>query len=133
MAKYGMSMCVLGMAEEFKDDGISVNALWPRTAIATAAIELIAGAESNRYTRKVDIMADAAYAILCKDPRQSTGNFYIDDEVLQEEGITDFVQYACAPENADKLMPDFFLDDIEDVTNKAGWGVREGVVTKSKL
>lgn len=133
MAKYGMSMCVLGMAEEFKDHGIGVNALWPRTAISTAAMDLIAGPESNRYTRNVDIMADAAYAVLCMQPRQSTGNFFIDDEVLRKEGITDFVQYASVPENADTLMPDFFLDDAVEVADKTGWGVRGGVVTNSKL
>lgn len=98
------------MAEEFKEQGIGVNALWPRTAIATAAIELIGGKESCDYSRTVDIMADAAYAVLCKDPKLDTGNFFIDDEVLKEAGITDFVQYACVRENADRLMPDFFLD-----------------------
>lgn len=133
MAKYGMSMCVLGMAEEFKGKGIGVNALWPQTAIATAAIELIAGSDSNNYTRKVDIMADAAYAVLSTDPRKTTGNFFIDEKVLKEQGITDFVQYACAPENADNLMPDFFLDDVEQLKEETGWGVTDGVVTKSKL
>lgn len=110
MAKYGMSMCVLGMAEEFRDRGVGVNALWPQTAIATAAMEMLAGDESSTYSRKVDIMADAAYAILCRDPRLTTGNFFIDEKVVQEEGITDLKQYACYPENADNLMPDFFLE-----------------------
>lgn len=132
MAKYGMSMCVLGMADEYRDQQIGVNALWPRTAIATAAIELIAGAESNKYTRKVDIMADAAYAVLCKDPRQLTGQFLIDENVLREAGVVDFVPYACVPENADHLMPDFFLDDVTEMEQRTGWGVRDGTVT-SKL
>lgn len=110
MAKYGMSMCVLGMHREFKDDGIAVNALWPRTAILTAAIEMLSGPESAKHSRKPEIIADAAYAILTKDSRKVTGNFFIDDEVLVSEGITDLKQYACFPENADNLMPDFFLD-----------------------
>lgn len=110
MAKYGMSMCVLGMAREFKDKNIAVNALWPRTAILTAAIEMLTGPESNQFSRKPEIMADAAYAVLIKEPRDCTGNFLIDDEVLSKEGITDIAQYACVPENADKLMADFFLD-----------------------
>lgn len=110
MAKYGMSMCVLGMSEEFREQGVGVNALWPQTAIATAAMEMLAGDESATYSRKVDIMADAAYAILCRDPRLTTGNFFIDEKVVQEEGIRDLKQYACFPENADNLMPDFFLE-----------------------
>jgi putative sterol carrier protein len=110
MAKYGMSMCVLGMAEEFKGDKIGVNALWPRTAIHTAAMDMLAGAESANYSRKPEIMADAAYEILCRDPTTATGNFFIDDEVLKAAGVTDMTQYACVPANVDKLMPDFFLD-----------------------
>lgn len=110
MAKYGMSMCVLGMANEFKNDNIAVNALWPRTAIFTAAMEMLTGKESDQFSRKPEIMSDAAYAVLCKEPKNCTGNFLIDDEVLQAAGITDLKQYACVPENADKLMPDFFLD-----------------------
>lgn len=105
-----MSMCVLGMAREFKDQNIGVNALWPRTAILTAAIEMLTGPESNQFSRKPEIMADAAYAILIKEPRNCSGNFFIDDEVLTKEGVTDIKQYACIPENADKLMTDFFLD-----------------------
>lgn len=132
MAKYGMSMCVLGMADEFRDDNIGVNALWPRTAIATAAIELIGGKESSAYSRTPEIMADAAYSILCKDPGTSTGNFFIDDEILREAGITDLTQYACVPENADRLMPDFFLD-WDESTQAQGWGIKDGNVTKSKL
>ncbi|XP_058813525.1 hydroxysteroid dehydrogenase-like protein 2 isoform X2 [Topomyia yanbarensis] len=110
MAKYGMSMCVLGMARELKGDNIAVNALWPRTAIYTAAMEMLTGKESDQFSRKPEIMSDAAYAILCKEPKNVSGNFFIDDEVLKAEGITDMKQYACVPENADKLMPDFFLD-----------------------
>lgn len=111
MAKYGMSMCVLGMAEEFKTKGVSVNALWPKTAIHTAAIEMLTGPESSQFSRKPEIMADAAYEILSKDPRSTkTGQFYIDEEVLNAAGITDMKQYACNPENAHNLLPDFFLD-----------------------
>lgn len=112
MAKYGMSMCVLGMAEEFKPLNIGVNALWPQTAIHTAAMEMLAGSDSDQYSRKPEIMADAAYAILIKEPRTATGNFYIDERILTDAGITDLKQYACHPENHDKLMADFFLDDV---------------------
>jgi citronellol/citronellal dehydrogenase len=109
MAKYGMSMCVLGMAEEFKPLGIAVNALWPRTAIATAAMDMIGGGpDIRRQCRTVDIMADAAHAILVKDARACTGNFFIDDEVLRGEGVTDFAPYAIDP--TAELLPDFFLD-----------------------
>lgn len=110
MAKYGMSMCVLGMAREFKEYNIGVNALWPQTAIHTAAIEMLTGPDSNQFSRKPDIMADAAYAILSKEPSQCTGNFFIDEKVLQEAGISDMKQYACVPENSENLMADFFLD-----------------------
>jgi citronellol/citronellal dehydrogenase len=108
MAKYGMSMCVLGMAEELKPAGIGVNALWPRTVIATAALKLIPMA-NPALGRKPDIMADAAYAVLTRDARQTTGNFFIDDEVLKEAGITDLDQYAVTPGNR-KLLPDLFVD-----------------------
>ncbi len=111
MAKYGMSMCVLGMAEEFRGANIAVNALWPRTAIATAAVQnLLGGEAAMRGSRKVEIMADAAHAVLvrdAKDPKNS-GNFYIDDEVLREEGVTDLSKYAVDP--SVDLIPDFFLD-----------------------
>lgn len=110
MAKYGMSMCVLGMAKEFKDFNIGVNALWPRTAILTAAIEMLTGPDSNQFSRKPEIMADAAYAVLVREPKDCTGNFFIDDDVLTKAGISDLKQYACVPENAEKLMTDFFLD-----------------------
>jgi citronellol/citronellal dehydrogenase len=109
MAKYGMSMCVLGMAEEFKPLGIAVNALWPRTAIATAAMDMIGGGpDIRRQCRTVDIMADAAHAILLRDARTCTGNFFIDDEVLASEGVTDLARYAIDPKA--ELLPDFFLD-----------------------
>ncbi|XP_067626380.1 hydroxysteroid dehydrogenase-like protein 2 [Eurosta solidaginis] len=117
MAKYGMSMCVLGMAAEFHSAKVAVNALWPRTAIHTAAIEMLAGSDSFNTSRKADIMADAAYAVLIREPHQCTGQFLIDDEVLSSSGITDFKQYACNPDYVDKLMPDFFLDVAEDKSN----------------
>jgi citronellol/citronellal dehydrogenase len=108
MSKYGMSMCVLGMAEEFKSDGIAVNALWPRTVIATAALNVIEQADPQ-LGRTPEIMADAAYAILTRDARQCTGNFFIDDEVLRETGVTDFSKYAVTPGNT-HFLPDFFVD-----------------------
>ena len=108
MAKYGMSMCVLGMAEEFKRDGIAVNALWPRTAIDTAALQMIPGIDTAAC-RKPEILADAAYAILNRTSAQTTGNFFVDDEVLAEEGITDLDKYAVVPGTKDFLL-DFFLD-----------------------
>lgn len=109
MAKYGMSMCVLGMHEEFRADGIAVNALWPRTAIDTEAIRLIAGEEARRICRSVDIMADAAHAILCRPSRAFTGNFCIDEAVLREEGLTDFARYRPPGVREDQLMGDFFV------------------------
>jgi len=107
MAKYGMSMCVLGMAEEFRRQGIAVNALWPRTIIATAALQIIPGAEPERG-RTPDIMADAAWQILTRDSRTTTGNFFIDDDVLAGAGVTDFSHYAVSPDKP--LRGDFFLD-----------------------
>ena len=102
-------MCVLGMAEEFRDEGIAVNALWPRTSIATAAVQNILGGDQLiRQSRKPEIMADAAYAILCRDSRACTGNFFIDDEVLKEEGVSDLSGYAVDPTQEPQL--DFFLD-----------------------
>jgi citronellol/citronellal dehydrogenase len=110
MAKYGMSLCVLGMAKEFARDGIAVNALWPRTAIATAAIEFAIGdAATLRYCRKPQIMADAAHWILAQPSRALTGQFLIDDEVLARAGVADFEQYAVEP--GAPLALDFFLDD----------------------
>lgn len=111
MAKYGMSMCVLGMAHELKDAGIGVNALWPRTAIATAAMDMLSGGGDNANLRKDSIMADAAYEIFTRDPKTCTGNFFIDDEVLKSAGVTDMAQYRCDPKASESdLMPDFFLD-----------------------
>jgi citronellol/citronellal dehydrogenase len=108
MSKYGMSMCVLGMSEEFRARGIAVNALWPRTAIATAAIRMIAGDAGIRASRRPEIVADAAHAILLRDSRSCTGQFFIDDEVLAAEGVTDLAPYVIDPAAAP--MPDFFLD-----------------------
>jgi citronellol/citronellal dehydrogenase len=108
ISKYGMSMCVLGMAEEFKKEGIAVNALWPRTAIATAAVKNLLGGETAfKHSRKPEIVADAAYIILTRPSRDYTGNFFIDDEVLIENGVTDLGKYSVVP-NA-RLTPDFFL------------------------
>jgi citronellol/citronellal dehydrogenase len=107
MAKYGMSMCVLGMAEEFRPAGIAVNALWPRTIIATAALQMIPGVKSE-LGRKPEIMADAAHVILTRPSRAHTGNFYIDEDVLASAGITDLAKYAVKP--GAPLLPDLFLD-----------------------
>jgi citronellol/citronellal dehydrogenase len=109
MAKYGMSLCVLGMAEEFRGDGIGFNALWPRTGINTAAIAYIAGPEMLQRTRKPAIVADAAHVILTREARTCTGNFFIDDDVLREAGVTDFSVYRHEGVSEDALMPDFFL------------------------
>jgi len=108
MAKYGMSMCTLGMAEEFRAHGIAVNSLWPRTTIATAAIEVNFPEAILKASRKPAIMADAAYVILNRDSRSATGNFYIDETVLREEGVSDFDQYAVTPGAG--LYSDLFLD-----------------------
>jgi citronellol/citronellal dehydrogenase len=107
MAKYGMSMCVLGMAEELKDRGIAVNALWPRTIIATSALNLLGGEALARHGRTPEIVADAAIAIFRRDARSCTGNFFIDEDVLREEGVTDLGRYAVAP--GEELAPDLFL------------------------
>ncbi len=107
MAKYGMSMCVLGMAAEFQEAGVAVNALWPRTVIWTAAVENLIGADLKDSSRKPEIMADAAWWILTSESRRVTGNFFIDDEVLQQHGVTDLDQYAVTPGHA--LQTDFFL------------------------
>ena len=110
MAKFTMSMCVLGMAEELKSDSIGVNGLWPRTAIATAAVKnVLGGEELMNISRTPEIMADAAYEIFTKDPSSFTGNFCIDDLVLYDAGIRDFSKYADVP--FAELAPDFFLPD----------------------
>ena len=108
MAKYGMSMCVLGMAEEFKREQIAVNALWPRTAIDTAALAMIPGVDTAAC-RTPEILADAAYIILNRDSASCSGNFFVDDEVLASEGITDLEKYSVKPGTKDFLL-DFFLD-----------------------
>ncbi|HEY0647387.1 NAD(P)-dependent oxidoreductase [Phenylobacterium sp.] len=119
MAKFGMSMCVLGMAEEFKGDGIAFNALWPRTGIATAAIKnALAGEEGMRRCRTPEIMADAAYAIFNKAARKFSGNFLIDDTFLYEEGVRDFDQYRVDP--SQPLMPDFFVPESSKPPPGAG-------------
>jgi len=109
LAKYGMSMCTLGMAAEYAGDGIAFNSLWPRTIIATAAVQnLLGGDEAMARSRRPEILADAAHAILVRDSRECTGNFFIDDEVLAEEGINDLSDYTYG-DGAD-LQTDIFLD-----------------------
>jgi citronellol/citronellal dehydrogenase len=114
IAKMGMSLCTLGMSRELAPDKIAVNSLWPLTAIDTAAVRNVLGNdEMTKGCRLVSIMADAAYTILCRDSGSCTGNFYIDEAVLREEGVTDFDQYAVEP-GAD-LFRDFFVpDDVAD-------------------
>ena len=108
MAKYGMSMCTLGHAGEFKPLGIGVNSLWPRTAIATAALQMIPGVDIARC-RKPEILADAAYLILTSDAKTTSGNFFIDDALLASRGVTDFEPYSVTPGTTD-FIPDFFVD-----------------------
>ena len=109
MSKFGMSLCALGMAREFADDGIGVNCLWPRTTIATAAIEFNFPEAILRASRKPEIVADAAYQILQRNSRECSGNFFIDEDVLSMAGVTDFGQYAVSPDTP--LHNDLFLDD----------------------
>ncbi|KAG1656803.1 Hydroxysteroid dehydrogenase-like protein 2 [Nymphon striatum] len=116
MAKYGMSMCVLGMAGEFKKEGIAVNALWPKTAILTAAMEMLGGKNVAQNCRKPEIMADAAYVLLTRDSKSYTGNFCVDENVLSDVGITDFDQYAVNPSK--QLIPDYFLDEDPKLIKK---------------
>jgi len=108
MSKYGMSMCTLGMAEELRRDGIAVNSLWPRTTIATAAVEVHFPEAILKASRNAAIMADAAHLILTSDARGHTGHFYIDEEVLRRSGVTDFERYAVTPGTA--LFQDLFVD-----------------------
>ena len=108
MAKYGMSMCVLGMSEEFRKTGIAINALWPRTAIDTAALQMIPGV-NTAACRTPEILADAAYVILNRESKDCTGNFFVDDEVLATVGVTDLDKYSVVPGTTDFLL-DFFLD-----------------------
>ncbi|KFR06393.1 Hydroxysteroid dehydrogenase-like 2, partial [Nipponia nippon] len=121
ISKYGMSMCVLGMAEEFRGE-VAVNALWPKTAIHTAAMDMLGGSGIEKQCRKTDILADAAYCILTK-PKTFTGNFVIDEVLLREEGVKDFDVYAIAPGHP--LMPDFFLD-VETDEKKLSGSQHEG-------
>lgn len=108
MSKYGMSMCALGMAAEFKDEGVAVNALWPKTVIATSAIDMLGGEPLRRSARKPEIVSDAAYWILTQPSKTCTGNFFVDEEVLAKAGIKDLAPYAVQP--GTPLAPDFFLD-----------------------
>jgi len=108
MAKYGMSMCVLGMSEEFRKTGIAINALWPRTAIDTAALQMIPGIDTAAC-RTPEILADAAYVILNRPSKETTGNFFVDDEVLASVGVTELDKYSVVPGTKDFLL-DFFLD-----------------------
>ncbi|MCZ7583938.1 MAG: NAD(P)-dependent oxidoreductase [Deltaproteobacteria bacterium] len=108
ISKYGMSMCVLGMAEEFKDKGIAVNALWPKTVIATAAVQNVLGGDDMiRRSRKPEIMGEAGYRLLRRPSRDCTGRFLLDEDVLREEGVTDFSEYAVDP--SAELIPDYFI------------------------
>ncbi|MEC9340901.1 MAG: NAD(P)-dependent oxidoreductase [Pseudomonadota bacterium] len=107
MAKYGMSMCVLGMAEEFREPGVAVNALWPRTVIATAALQMLPGVDAGR-ARRPAIVADAAHWIVCQPARTTTGRFFIDEEALTAAGVSDFSVYADCVDEA--LLPDLFID-----------------------
>jgi citronellol/citronellal dehydrogenase len=108
MSKYGMSMCVLGMSEELRPDGIAVNALWPRTVIATAALAMLGGVAPPENCRRPEIVADAAHAILRRPSRGTSGNFFLDEDVLREEGVTDFSGYAV--QQGAPLITDLFLD-----------------------
>jgi citronellol/citronellal dehydrogenase len=108
IAKYGMSMCVLGMAEEFRSAAVAVNALWPRTVIATAALAMLGGQIRPEQCRTPAILADAAHAILTRDSGSCTGNFFIDEDILAQEGISDLERYAVQP--GTPLFPDLFLD-----------------------
>ena len=111
IAKYGMSMCTLGMAEEFREEGIAFNSLWPRTIIATAAVQnLLGGEEAMARSRKPELVADAAYAIITRPSRETTGNFFLAEDVLAKEGVIDLNQYSYSDSDAD-LQPDLFVDD----------------------
>lgn len=111
IAKYGMSMCVLGMSEEFRDQGVAVNALWPQKKVHTAAIDMLYGPDAALYARKPEIMADAAYTIICRDAQNYTGHFFIDEEILLDVGVKGFAKYACYPENLHLLQPSIFMRD----------------------
>jgi citronellol/citronellal dehydrogenase len=109
VSKFAMSLYVLGMASEFEDAGVAVNALWPRTTIDTEAIRLLAGDEARRRSRLPSIMADAAWHILTRGSRGCTGHFFVDDEVLLSEGVSDFSVYRHPGVEDDDLIPDFFV------------------------
>jgi citronellol/citronellal dehydrogenase len=112
IAKYGMSLCTLGMAEEFKGDGIAFNALWPKTLIATAAVQnLLGGDAAMAKSRRPEIMSDAAYAIFVRDSRECTANLFLAEDVLEEEGVTDFTPYSYAGADAD-LQLDLYVDSL---------------------
>jgi citronellol/citronellal dehydrogenase len=108
LSKYGMSLLTIGLAEELRDAGIAANSLWPRTVIKTAALLVLGDRFPIEKTRNPEIVADAAHAILCRDSRSCTGNFFIDEEVLREEGVTDFSGYAVEP--GQPLLRDLFLE-----------------------
>jgi len=132
MAKYGMSMCVLGMAEEFKSTGIAVNAIWPKTAIMTAAMEMLGGGGGiSTQCRTPQIMADAAYVILTRDSKTFTGNFCVDEHILKEVGIKDFSTYLAPGATEESLMPDFFLDEFLDHSG-VGAAEAEAIVARAE-
>jgi len=136
MAKYGMSMCVLGMAEEFRDVGIGVNAIWPKTAIMSAAMEMLGGGgDISNNCRTPQIMADAAYVILTRDAKNFTGNFCVDEAILRENGMTDFSSYLAKGAKEELLMPDFFLDEYLEHLGVKGDSSdleKESIVSMSK-
>ena len=110
IAKYGMSMCTLGMAEEFRDEGIAFNSLWPRTIIATAAVQnILGGDEAMARARSPELYADAAHAVITRPSRETTGNFFLCEDVLAEEGVTDLSPYSYGGADAD-LIPDIFVE-----------------------
>merc|ERR1711892_932990 len=130
-AKYGMSMCVLGMAEEVRDTGIAVNAIGPKTAIMTAAMEMLGGGDGiSAQCRTPQIMADAAYVILTSDSKNFSGNFCVDEHILRECGVKDFSNYLAPGESEDSLMPDFFLDEFLDHSG-AGAAEAESIVARA--
>lgn len=109
MAKFGMSLCVLGMAGEFRNKGVAVNALWPRTVVVTAALNMLGGPELLKRGRDAAIMADAAHVILSKNSREFSGNFCIDEDILLAAGVTDFAKYLAPGASEQDLVPDFFV------------------------
>lgn len=110
ISKFGMSMLAMGMAEEFKEQGIGCNTLWPQTAVITAIVDRMFGKEGYERSRIVDIMSDAAYLIFCSDPRKCTGKFFIDEDVLLEHGCKDLSVYAYDPKYANELIDDFLIE-----------------------